>query len=103
MFYENLTRICALRGINVTALCEKLGISSGNTGNWKKGGYPSADKIIAIADALDCTTDELLVGKIKNTTITERSEIVGEIENLLNKASIEQLKMFRALLQQLKP
>ena len=42
-------------------LSKATGISTGNISDWKKGkSFPSAEKLVLIAEYLDCSTDFLL-------------------------------------------
>lgn len=60
MDYVTFDRLCKANGTTATALAVKLGLSKGNTTSWKKGGNPSAEILIRIADELNCTVDVLL-------------------------------------------
>lgn len=60
MDYVTFDKLCKANGTSATALALKLGLSKGNTTSWRKGGNPSADILIKIADELNCTVDVLL-------------------------------------------
>lgn len=60
MDYVTFDKLCKVNGTSATALALKLGLSKGNTTSWRKGGNPSADILIKIADELNCTVDVLL-------------------------------------------
>lgn len=60
MDYATFDKLCKANGTSATALALKLGLSKGNTTSWRKGGNPSADILIKIADELNCTVDVLL-------------------------------------------
>lgn len=60
MDYVTFDRLCKANGTSATALAIKLGLSKGNTTSWKKGGNPSADILMKMADELNCTVDVLL-------------------------------------------
>lgn len=60
MNYAVFDKLCKEKGTTPTALSKKLGLSKGNTSSWKRGGNPSVDILIQIADELNCTTDKLL-------------------------------------------
>lgn len=72
MNYSTFVTLCAEHNTTPTALALKLGLSKGNTSSWKKGGNPSVDILIKIADELNCTTDVLL-GRNKKSQSTELS------------------------------
>lgn len=49
------------RNIKQSDLSKATGISTGNISDWKKGkSFPSAEKLVLIADFLGCSTDYLL-------------------------------------------
>lgn len=60
MDYVTFDKLCKERGTTATALALKLGLSKGNTNSWRKGGNPSAEVLVRIADELNCTVDALL-------------------------------------------
>lgn len=60
MDYVAFDKLCKENGTTATAIALKLGLSKGNTSSWKKGGNPSAETLIKIADELNCTVDVLL-------------------------------------------
>lgn len=66
MDYNIFSALCAEKGTSPTALALKLGLSKGNTSSWKKGGNPSVEILIRLADELNCTAD-LLLGRANNT------------------------------------
>ena len=72
MNYAVFDNLCKEKGTTPTALSKKLGLSKGNTSSWKKGGNPSVDILIIIADELDCTTNKLL-GIERDSNISELS------------------------------
>lgn len=60
MDYVTFDKLCKANGTSATALALKLGLSKGNTTSWRKGGNPSAEILIKMADELNCTVDILL-------------------------------------------
>lgn len=58
---DNLfARIKAL-GLNAKKVSENTGISTGNISDWKNGrSFPTAQKLMLLADYLDCSVDYLL-------------------------------------------
>lgn len=51
-FYERLNDICSQKNTTVSVLLKKLSLSTGNTGNWKKGILPKGEILLQIADYL---------------------------------------------------
>ncbi len=52
MFYERLQQLCKKQGTSVSKMLKELGLSTGSTGNWKKGQLPKGDVLIKIANYL---------------------------------------------------
>lgn len=84
MNYTVFENLCKEKGTNPTALSLKLGLSKGNTTSWKKGGNPSVEVLMQIADELNCTTDYLLTGKEKSPKF-ELSDIERELLEKFNR------------------
>lgn len=101
MDYIAFDRLCREKHTTPTALALQLGLSKGNTSSWKKGGNPSADILIKIADELNCTVDlllgrteksssavkldsdeQLLIGYFKNLSDISKGIILGRAEQL---------------------
>lgn len=66
MFYERLQQLCKKKGTSVSKMLKELGLSTGSTGNWKKGQFPKGDVLIKIADYLDTSIDYIVSGKFKS-------------------------------------
>ena len=67
MFYDNLVKACAGKGVKLTPLVQRLGMSRGNISNWKNGTVPGGDVIAKLAAALDTTVGNLLGIENENT------------------------------------
>ena len=91
MFYEQLKKLCRLRGTSITALTLKLGLTSGNVGRWKKGGYPSIGVLQQMCQELNCSMDYLL-GNIDDPE--GKLEDADEFESTLKEQVIKQIKSF---------
>lgn len=58
---DNLFSLLKDKKITAKTMSEATGISSGNISDWKKGrSYPSAPKLVDIAEYLECSVDYLL-------------------------------------------
>lgn len=90
MNYDLFEVLCRKNNTTPTALTNKLGLSKGNSSSWKKGGNPSADVLVKLADELNCTTDELL-GRNKvifdNSDEKQLLEYYNELDDI-SKASV---------------
>jgi len=60
VFYDQLKAACQARNTTPTTLLKEIGLSSANTGAWKKGGTPSAEVLLKLAERLNVSTDYLL-------------------------------------------
>lgn len=76
MFYERLRTLCKERGTTVTNMLSKLGISTGSTGNWKKGQLPKGDILIKIADYLNTSVDYILFGEYRSDISKDERKLV---------------------------
>lgn len=72
-FYERLRQLCSERNTTVTKMLHEIGLSSANTGYWKKGQLPKGDALLKISDYLQVSADILLTGKgLKDLNNDER-------------------------------
>lgn len=65
MFYERLCLLCKENNTSVSSMLKKLGLSTGSTGNWKKGQLPKGDILMKIADYLDTSIDYIVFGEYR--------------------------------------
>lgn len=59
-FYDRLTERCNAQGVTVTALLQRLGLSTSKGTSWKNGSFPKADVISKLATALNTSSSYLL-------------------------------------------
>lgn len=98
MDYAVFSELCSAKNTTPTALTLKLGLSKGNANSWKKGGNPSADVLIKLADELNCTVDLLLGRKEKNSSTDNLSENELEMLEIFQKFNDrEQIKLIGKL------
>lgn len=76
MFYERLRELCRQNHTTVSAMLADLGLSTGSTGNWKRGQLPKGDVLKQIADYLNTSIDFLVYGEYKY-------DLSGEEKHLL--------------------
>lgn len=84
MDYVAFDKLCKENKTTVTAVALKLGLSKGNTSSWKKGGNPSAEILIKIADELNCTVDTLLGRNKPVSSLSEDETSLIQNFNKLN-------------------
>lgn len=75
-FYERLRAICKEKGTTVTNMLSKLNISTGSTGNWKRGSLPNGDILMKIADYLDTSIDYILLGEFRSDLNSDEKQLV---------------------------
>lgn len=62
-FYTNVQALCSKKGISITALGNKLGLSNSTTAGWRKGSHPRSKTLKALADYFNVSVDDLLSGE----------------------------------------
>lgn len=76
MFYERLHELCKEKGTSVTNMLSSLGISTGCTGNWKKGNLPKGDVLIKIASYLNTSIDYILLGEYRSDLKNDEKKLI---------------------------
>ena len=62
MFYDNFKAACQKRNTTISGVLRELGRSTGSTGRWSSGSYPTLDIVMDIANHLGISLDELVYG-----------------------------------------
>lgn len=77
---DNLFSLLKDKKITAKTMSEATGISSGNISDWKKGrSYPSAPKLVDIAEYLECSVDYLL-GRTDDPVLHKpKEEIIAKV------------------------
>ena len=83
-FYNNLQTLCKSKGISVSHLLKKCGLSKSYGTNWKNGTSPTLDVLITIAKELDLSIDSVAIGT--------SPELPQKYQSLIN--SYEQLSEY---------
>ncbi len=60
MNYDRFESLCKNGATSPTVLVEKFDLSRGNLNSWRKGGNPSTEVLIKLADYFDVSVDYLL-------------------------------------------
>lgn len=76
MFYDRLQALCKQRGTSVSGMLSELGLSTGSTGNWKKGQLPKGDILAKIADYLNTSIDYIVYGEFRTDLTDEEKQMV---------------------------
>lgn len=61
MIYERVKKLASERQLDIKGVERKAGLTNGTIGKWRNS-TPSAESIIKVANALNTTTDYLLLG-----------------------------------------
>ena len=88
MFIEILEKTLKEKNITFNKLAKETGIGQSSTDRWKKGSYPSIDKLVKICEYLNVTSDYLL--ELDDNPVREQADRLTEQEVLL-------LENYRAL------
>jgi transcriptional regulator with XRE-family HTH domain len=75
-FSENLNRICRDKGVTVTALLRKMGISTSKVTMWNNGSLPKQEMLVRLAQELHCSVmdffmDDEELARPKNLDLSE--------------------------------
>lgn len=97
-FKENINRICAERGTNLTAVITKVkGSSSMTTAINKKGSIPKEGDLIALAHELECSVMDFFADEEDIVRVQPRDEdeedILRVYRNLSRRAKHEFMSM----------
>ncbi len=90
-----IEQLCQDRGISKTTAYVQSGVGKDFGANIKKGNIPSAEKVKALADYLNCSTDYLLgrtaVPSAESTSMSNHEKELLAIMSTLNDEGIKQL------------
>lgn len=85
MFYDNLKTACDQKGIKITPLVAECGGAKGSISNWKKGASPNSDIVAKLAVRLNVSTDFLIFGKEKRSSVPDLNTDEKELLAYYNK------------------
>ncbi|MBP0965563.1 MAG: helix-turn-helix transcriptional regulator [Oscillospiraceae bacterium] len=77
MFYDRLKALCKAKGTTISAMLSDLNLSTGSTGNWKRGKLPGGEILIKIADYLGTSVDYLITGEFRADLTTDCQRLVN--------------------------
>lgn len=97
MFYDRLRELCKQNSTTVTAMLAELGLSTGSTGNWKKGQLPKGDVLKQIADYLNTSIDYLVYGEYKCNLTEEEKHLLELYQITPDRAKYKVVCDFEAL------
>ena len=100
MFYERLKQLCKSRDTTVTNMLKDLGLSTGSTGNWKKGQYPKGDVLAKLADYLNTSIDYIMFGEYRDNMTDDEKKLVELYRTSPERAKYKILCDFERLVQE---
>lgn len=97
--YEQIQQACKKAGLTVSAMCLALGMSKSTMSDLKSGRKKtlSSDTIAKIAEFLNVTTDELILGKEDKESAAEEAGAIPNFEKLTD-ANKEKVREYVELL-----
>jgi transcriptional regulator with XRE-family HTH domain len=106
-FFAIVQRLCAQKGISVTALGEALNLSKATTSGWRKGSQPQAKTIKAIGEYFGVSVDYLMGSDGQQHIINDNHGVIGNThapltiingsEHQLSEQESEMLRIFTQL------
>lgn len=97
MFYERLQLLCKEHNTSISSMLKELGLSTGSTGNWKKGFLPKGDILIKIADYLDTSVDYILFGEYKSNLTSDEKYLLELYKSAPDRAKYKILCDFESM------
>lgn len=91
-FYDNLVRICELRGTKPTPLLQKMGLSTSKGTAWKNGSLPTQDMMVRLAQELNCSVMDFFADEDELELVAQQRE-----QPELDDDEKELVRIFRSL------
>lgn len=79
VFYDKFIELCRSKGVKPTPLVLKMGLSSSNVSQWKKGSTPRPEVLQKFAEYFNVSVEYLLTGEAQK----EKPPGEGELDNML--------------------
>lgn len=92
MFYEKLKILCDINNVPLTTVTQKLGLSKGAIGGWKKGVTPNGEAVALFAKYFEVSTDYFLMDEDKISSFVENLT-PQQILNIFNNMPPEEQKV----------
>lgn len=80
-------------------MLKALNLSTGSTGNWKRGQLPKGDILLKIAEYLHTSTDYLLTGNSYHDLTHEERQLIELYQSAPERAKYKILCDFEAIVQ----
>lgn len=96
MNYSGLLELCKNKGVSVSSVLTKLGLTTANTGAWKNGGCPSAEVLKKLADYFNVSTDYLL-GRNETVFTPAQQDLISAMSDLSKEDCLKALDYIELL------
>ena len=100
MFYDRLQAVCKEKGITVTKMLNDLSLSTGSTGNWKKGQLPKGDILAKIAKYLNVSLDYIVFGEYNTGLTSDEERLISVYRSIPEKAKYKLLCDFEKMVEE---
>ncbi len=97
MFYDRIKTLCKKRNTTVTNMLKDLDLSTGSTGNWKKGQLPKGDILAKIADYLETSIDYIVFGEYRTDLDNDEKKLLAIYRSAPDKIKYKLLCDFEKL------
>ena len=84
MFFINFETLCKKNNTSVTTVVKNLGLSSSTVTTWKNGKLPNCDTLLKLAQYLNTTPDQLLLGIQSKSDLSESEKVWLELYHQLS-------------------
>ena len=99
IFVENVKKICASKGIGVTAACEASGAGKSLISDINRGINPRIERIARLATYLDCTVSQLYGEEKKEPTTVPGDGLDPEMLDMLRRVPPEKMEEVKRYLR----
>ena len=100
MFYDRLQAVCKEKGVTVTKMLNDLSLSTGSTGNWKKGQLPKGDILAKIAEYLNVSIDYIVFGEYNAGLTSDEERLINVYRSIPDKAKYKLLCDFEKMVEE---
>ena len=90
-FYERINQLCKNKDTTVSGMLKELGLSTGSTGNWKKGQLPKGDILVMIAEYLQTSIDYIVNGEYKYDLTDDEMQLLEVYKSVPERAKYKVL------------
>lgn len=100
MFYDRIQILCKKQNTSVSNMLKELGLSTGSTGNWKRGQLPKGDILVKIANYLDTSIDYIIFGKYRTNLTEDEQRLIKIYKSTPDRAKYKVLCDFERIVDE---